>query len=86
MVFENILVEKYHVTVLFPWNSQRAADVLNGFDYNAGSISKTQLSSRSLWHGSVTGSKMHAVQAQAETRVSKLLSTSTENHRMGIIS
>lgn len=39
---ENILVEKYQVIILFPWNSERVADAINRFDYNAGSLSTTQ--------------------------------------------
>lgn len=41
MVSENILVEKYQV-IIFTWNSERATDAINRFDYNAGSIAKTQ--------------------------------------------
>lgn len=41
-MFENILVEKYQVLILFPWNSKRAEDTINGFDYNTGSICKSQ--------------------------------------------
>lgn len=39
---ENILVEKYQVIILFPWNSKRAVDGFDGFDYNIGSLCKTQ--------------------------------------------
>ena len=39
---ENILVEKYQVIILFPWNSKRAVDAIDGFDYNIGSLCKTQ--------------------------------------------
>lgn len=41
MVSENILVEKYQV-IIFTWNSERAAEAINRFDYNAGSIAETQ--------------------------------------------
>lgn len=41
MVSENILVEKYQV-LIFLWDSKRAMGADNRFDYNAGSIWKTQ--------------------------------------------
>lgn len=42
MISENILVEKYQVIILFPWNSRSSVDAINGFDCNIGSLCKTQ--------------------------------------------
>lgn len=39
---ENIPVKKYQVVILFPWNSERTADIINRFDYSSQSICKTQ--------------------------------------------
>lgn len=39
---ENILVEKYQVIIVVPWNSKRTADALNRFVYSAGCICKSQ--------------------------------------------
>lgn len=39
---ENILVEKYQVIILYPWNSERPVDAINRFDYNIGSICETR--------------------------------------------
>lgn len=39
---QNILIEKYQVILLFPWNPQRVADAINRSDYSAGSIYKIQ--------------------------------------------
>ena len=38
MLSENILVEKYQVIVLFPWNSKRAVSAIHGFGYNTGYV------------------------------------------------
>lgn len=39
---QNILIEKYQVIILFPWNPKRVAVAISRSDYSAGSICKTQ--------------------------------------------
>lgn len=84
VVSENTLVEKYQVAIFFPWNSERlwmlSGDLITMLGlYLKPSITHDYVTLLYYWFENA------CMQAQAVTRVNKLLGASTENQKMGII-